>query len=786
MKKILAIDDKKDNLTTIEAVIKSNLPRCYVITAISGKEGIKLAREEQPDTILLDIIMPEMDGYETCRRLKTDELTKHIPVILITAIRTDSKSIVKGLDIGADAFLSKPIDTYELIAQLNVMLRIKKAEDKLRDENVRLDELVENKIKEIKYQATVLENISEAVISTDLDFIIKSWNDSAEEIYDWKVNEVIDKKFVDVLKPIYLQNSLEDIVKNVFEKRNFQGEVIHRKKDGSVITVQSTSSLIRDTEGIPIGFVSVNKDITEKKVLEEKVNESNINTRFLYDSLIKLTNLKTSDEVLLFAGEQLNKFTDAIVGVNTFDSESMKSKVVNYIGIKDNIKDVLKIFGRDPIGMETPMDKPKYERLIAGKSAGKLKKIEGGLYEIAAKVIPELICKQLEKLLGIGNIYQIGFIKDDILLGAATLLFKENSFPGNIDIIETFIRQISLVLGKKIDEEKIKLFNDLINNSGDAVFVIDPENGRFLDVNSVACENLLYTRKEMLQMNVMDIEAAIPKNFQWNDQIKMIKEKIYSISDGLHKRKDNTVFPVEAARRYITLNKKDYLLVNIRDVTIRKKLEQELLDSVVSTQETERKRFARDMHDGLGPLLSGIKMYISSLLATNHSLDKRSEFLKKTDELLKDAISNVVSIANDIAPAVLENFGLRKALEKFCNTINDSETIEISFISNDLSGLPKNLEVTLYRIITELINNSCKHSQAKEIKVKVKHDNENLYVNYSDDGIGFDIDEVLLSDNGRNGLKNIISRCKSIFAVYDLNSSKGNGFRCDIVKSLKN
>ncbi|NOY95149.1 MAG: response regulator [Chlorobi bacterium] len=110
------------------------MPNCKVLTALSGREGIKIAREEHPDTILLDIIMPGMDGYETCKRLKADESTKHIPVIMLTAIKTDIKSKVKGLDTGADAFFTKPIDAVELTAQLNVMLRIKEAEDKLQEE----------------------------------------------------------------------------------------------------------------------------------------------------------------------------------------------------------------------------------------------------------------------------------------------------------------------------------------------------------------------------------------------------------------------------------------------------------------------------------------------------------------------------------------------------------------------------------------------------------------------------------------------------------------------------
>ncbi len=97
MPKILAIDDKKDNLITLSALLKALLPDCEVLTAQSGPEGIEKARAESPDTILLDIKMPGMDGYEVCKRLKDNESTKHIPVIMISAIKTESKDLVKGL-----------------------------------------------------------------------------------------------------------------------------------------------------------------------------------------------------------------------------------------------------------------------------------------------------------------------------------------------------------------------------------------------------------------------------------------------------------------------------------------------------------------------------------------------------------------------------------------------------------------------------------------------------------------------------------------------------------------
>ncbi len=150
MKKVLVIDDKQDNLTSIKALIQNYLPDCKVITALSGQAGIELAGKELPDTILLDIIMPGMDGYAVCSELKKNAETKHIPVIIITAIKTDAESRIRGLENGADAFLSKPIDPSELAAQVNVMLRIKAVEDELKQEKRDLERIVSERTTELR------------------------------------------------------------------------------------------------------------------------------------------------------------------------------------------------------------------------------------------------------------------------------------------------------------------------------------------------------------------------------------------------------------------------------------------------------------------------------------------------------------------------------------------------------------------------------------------------------------------------------------------------------------
>jgi len=159
MKKILAIDDTENNLILIKSILSKQFPDFEILLANSGKEGLKVAKSELPQTILLDIYMPEMDGYQVCRELKENIRTKNIPILMISAYGGDSKVRVKGLNAGADAFISKPFHMEELIALVNVMLRIKDAEDLLRKQNNNLETTITKLRKAEKIQKNNLIQI---------------------------------------------------------------------------------------------------------------------------------------------------------------------------------------------------------------------------------------------------------------------------------------------------------------------------------------------------------------------------------------------------------------------------------------------------------------------------------------------------------------------------------------------------------------------------------------------------------------------------------------------------
>jgi putative two-component system response regulator len=125
---ILIVDDIEANARLLERLLAHEGHR--VLFARDGQEALERVRAEHPDLVLMDVVMPELDGFETCRRLKADPATRLVPVVLITALQS-RRDRVRGLEVGADDFLSRPVNTAELTARVRSLLRIKRFTDEL-------------------------------------------------------------------------------------------------------------------------------------------------------------------------------------------------------------------------------------------------------------------------------------------------------------------------------------------------------------------------------------------------------------------------------------------------------------------------------------------------------------------------------------------------------------------------------------------------------------------------------------------------------------------------------
>ncbi len=314
--KILAIDDNQDNLVIIKALLRDLFPDIRMLMSTSGVKGLEIAASEKPDVILLDVIMPGMDGFEVCRKLKADKELCDIPVVFVTAIKGDKESRIRALESGAEAFLSKPIDETELTAQIRAMLKINTANLEKRNEQERLSALVEERTRELQKKnllsINLLEDLRtevEARKKTELELRIseekfsKSFYTSPDSII---INRLDDGKIVEVnggFKKIMGYEESEVIGKTTTEL-NFY---LNPEERNAIIDRLKTTGQAKDIEcwfatksGMPLlGLVSAviidingakhilstTRDITERKRAEAKIKESEQKYRTIFENV---------------------------------------------------------------------------------------------------------------------------------------------------------------------------------------------------------------------------------------------------------------------------------------------------------------------------------------------------------------------------------------------------------------------------------------------------------------------------------------------------------------------
>lgn len=329
----------------------------------------------------------------------------------------------------------------------------------------------------------------------------------------------------------------------------------------------------------------------------------------------------------------------------------------------------------------------------------------------------------------------------------------------------------------KEDEKQIRAseerWRSLIEQAADEIIIHDFE-GNILDVNLATCKLLGYDRKEIIGSNMTLLDQKYNLNqfkTQWN---KLRPENASIKLESIQKRKNNTTFPVEIHLSLIDLTDTKLILSVASDISVRQETERKVLNAVIEAEENERKRFATDLHDSIGPLLSSINLYLSALSKSKLS-ERNEQIISSSREIVNETLINIKEISNNLSPHVLNDFGLVNAINSFISKINLSKTINITLDSKNLEErINQQIEVVIYRVITELINNTIKHAEANNIQISLSRENNSLNLIYIDDGKGFDPDEINSESTGM-GLYNILSRIKSLNGSHNLQSNPETG-----------
>ncbi|MBC7867466.1 MAG: histidine kinase, partial [Gloeobacteraceae cyanobacterium ES-bin-316] len=205
------------------------------------------------------------------------------------------------------------------------------------------------------------------------------------------------------------------------------------------------------------------------------------------------------------------------------------------------------------------------------------------------------------------------------------------------------------------------------------------------------------------------------------------------------------------------------------------------VEAVLKGEEQERTRLAQDLHDGLGGMLSGIKFSFTSIKGDLIMTPENKLAFERSMDMLDGSIQEMRRVAHNMMPEALVKFGLDTALKDFCQDINQTGALQLSYqsIGLDAAVIDQSVSITIYRIVQELVNNTMKHSGARNCLVQVSLLNPILSVTVEDDGSGFDASLA----NGM-GWKNICSRVEFLKGKLDIKSGENEGTSVHIETNL--
>ncbi len=246
--KVLIVDDEQAIVELMGLYLKSDYE---VIPAYSGQEALDKVKSEKPDIILLDVMMPDMNGYEVCRVLKTSVETQFLPVVMVTAL-SGKDDRIKGIEVGADEFLGKPVNRLELVTRVRSLLRIKHLQDKI--------------LAERNEAMNYIDVAGFIIFVIDSDMKIHLVNTKGNDVLGYGEFELIGHDFIESLVPEEEADDLRSQLTKALEEESELPEYMEHKvitKDGREIPIRWYDVVLEDDDGNTTGVLRSGEDLSK-------------------------------------------------------------------------------------------------------------------------------------------------------------------------------------------------------------------------------------------------------------------------------------------------------------------------------------------------------------------------------------------------------------------------------------------------------------------------------------------------------------------------------------------
>lgn len=369
------------------------------------------------------------------------------------------------------------------------------------------------------------------------------------------------------------------------------------------------------------------------------------------------------------------------------------------------------------------------------------------------------------------EIVDIEEIKELIFSYASGDYKKRAIISDKKDERDTILGAINM-LGEELEETTVSrdYFSSIYNAVAEMLFLLTPD-GTITEHNDAISRELGYDNDEL---KGLDFLAILNHNTKMMELMKKTEDGHYHSEEMVFITRNGKTLPVSVTVSHIPDDLENRLLVIAKNITEQKKTEQVILRTIIDTEEKERKRLAVDLHDSLGQEINAVKMYLN--VAGYGNIDtKTKENIEQCKLMLENSIDSIRKIVFDLLPSSLDKGNLDLAVNQLIDSLAEVNTVKFDYIlTGEARSIEKRIEIMVYRIIQEFLNNSLKHADANLISVCLDFSHDTLSLYLEDDGEGFD--PTSIKGTG-NGLKNMTSRVKAVDGELAFDSIIDKGTR---------